>query len=65
MTDTNPWRPAGAEGTDWRDHAAATAVEAEGGRLPALVSREVVPTGGQPSQSPLTSTAVGFPRSSV
>jgi Transcription factor WhiB len=22
MTDTNPWRPAGAEHTDWRDHAA-------------------------------------------
>ena len=51
MTDTNPWRPAGAERTDWRDHAAATAVEAEGGRLPALVSREVVPLAVSPARA--------------
>jgi WhiB family redox-sensing transcriptional regulator len=24
MTDTNPWRPTGAERTDWRDHAASS-----------------------------------------
>jgi Transcription factor WhiB len=27
MTDTNPWRPAGAERTDWRDHAACSGLD--------------------------------------
>jgi len=27
MTDTNPWRPAGAERTNWRDHAACSGLD--------------------------------------
>ena len=27
MTDTNPWRPAGAERTDWRDQAACSGLD--------------------------------------
>jgi ribonuclease I len=27
MTDTNPWRPAGAERTNWRAHAACSGLD--------------------------------------
>jgi hypothetical protein len=29
MTDTNPWRSAGAERTDWRDHAACSGLDTD------------------------------------